>query len=553
MSGKSTRIFDYLGKPTQFVREQQTGGIVTTTTSPLSAINLATGGTGSGIATGETLTITNIIVEVSTVTENLTANNATITNQLEVGTLLLTGNSLSSTSTDISINAGLNDIYLKGAETYIQTDELYLKDRIVDFAYGVTDTQDRKSRGIRFTWYDPEDLILGVRRLGFMGYKIDSDGNGGRFVFYRKSSETAGVITNSEPLVVNEFELDKIYTNVITSPDYASQYGQQLTINSGSHMTINSDGNQTTTVDGICSNTVGEYNLTVTDANSTSGTLTITTENEISISSNATVDITAIDGVDFNSSVYVKNGAVTKVSIDHVDGNVSIAGTLDVGTLGDRLHLISNSANFFSGKLTVNNDGDVTISDSLTINTTGLVFDSADGILKVANGIRIGTVAGSYFSANNEGIVTLSNTENATSDTSGALRVAGGIGCSQDVFVDGDIYGTTFTATSDIRKKHSIINLELGVDFIEKIKPVSFIFNDDEKEVRHVGFIAQQVKEVLDNISSNGQNIFRNNGICTNYNNGTLMGINYNAMIPPLYKAIQEINVRLSKLENKLS
>jgi len=125
---------------------------------------------------------------------------------------------------------------------------------------------------------------------------------------------------------------------------------------------------------------------------------------------------------------------------------------------------------------------------------------------------------------------------------------------------------------SDMRDKADIIDNPLGLEFINKINPVQFkwdfredyyneIKNEDGKIIReyyepdgskkrsrsHNGVIAQQVKEVMDEMNVD----------FAGYKDASLDGgkdvlsIGYEEFISPMIKAIQELTERIEELENK--
>ena len=134
-------------------------------------------------------------------------------------------------------------------------------------------------------------------------------------------------------------------------------------------------------------------------------------------------------------------------------------------------------------------------------------------------------------------------------------------------------------ALSDERDKTDIRNSQLGLDFINKLRPVDFrwnyrndyeIFNNDYELVNNVpvkkiivqnndlskkrtryhhGFIAQDVKNILDtyNIDFGG---FQNHSV----NGGKdKMTLGYQEFIGPIVKAIQELTQKNTELQNKIT
>lgn len=101
-----------------------------------------------------------------------------------------------------------------------------------------------------------------------------------------------------------------------------------------------------------------------------------------------------------------------------------------------------------------------------------------------------------------------------------------------------------WTTTSDRRWKSDIQNSNLGLDFITKIRPVSYTRNNDDIKKIEYGFIAQEIEEVL-----NKSNI-SNAGLISKDDEG-MYGVRYNDLLAPMVKAIQEQQEQI-KIQNEL-
>ena len=112
------------------------------------------------------------------------------------------------------------------------------------------------------------------------------------------------------------------------------------------------------------------------------------------------------------------------------------------------------------------------------------------------------------------------------------------------------IYGT-WTNASDRRFKHNIqpLTQSQGLDFVLKLKPVSFVYNSKETGEKTIGFIAQDVQDVMKqaNMSTSEYDLVP----VMNEVEGTL-GVNYTELIPVLTKAIQEQQEIIQKLEARI-
>ena len=97
--------------------------------------------------------------------------------------------------------------------------------------------------------------------------------------------------------------------------------------------------------------------------------------------------------------------------------------------------------------------------------------------------------------------------------------------------------------TSDRNEKNTITESDLGLDFINKLKPISYKWNKDE-DTTHYGLIAQDLEEVLNSIN---KPISDFGGLKKPEN--APMGLNYSQLISPLIKAVQELSAKVEALE----
>lgn len=162
-----------------------------------------------------------------------------------------------------------------------------------------------------------------------------------------------------------------------------------------------------------------------------------------------------------------------------------------------------------------------------------------------------------------------------------SLSVALGYGCS--VSTDATIrlgeYGYVavvegpvgYTNYSDRRLKKNIVDSDLGLNFITKLTPRQYSFetvkikvNQEtesvdstgvhtkpeiiEKEIvsvrPHYGFIAQEVKEVMDTLNIDFAG-YKDPKMTIGGNDNSYLGLNYDQFIAPAVKAIQELNSQL--------
>lgn len=103
-----------------------------------------------------------------------------------------------------------------------------------------------------------------------------------------------------------------------------------------------------------------------------------------------------------------------------------------------------------------------------------------------------------------------------------------------------------WTITSDKRWKEDIRELSYSSDFISKLRPVDYLRKNDDKQLREIGFIAQDVAQIIEELG------LSNMGLLTQDGNGNYE-LRYNDFIPIIVKAIQEQKEEIDTLKNRLS
>lgn len=98
------------------------------------------------------------------------------------------------------------------------------------------------------------------------------------------------------------------------------------------------------------------------------------------------------------------------------------------------------------------------------------------------------------------------------------------------------VYYYNLTQISSREVKHSIFDMKPVGDVLDKLKPVTFIYNGDATERVHSGLIYEDTVQVLP-------------GICMNA--GQQKSINYMELVPMLLKEVQDLRRRVAELEAK--
>jgi hypothetical protein len=99
--------------------------------------------------------------------------------------------------------------------------------------------------------------------------------------------------------------------------------------------------------------------------------------------------------------------------------------------------------------------------------------------------------------------------------------------------------GTSWTSSSDRRLKDKIAGITYGLEAVKSLNPVSYVRNDRDTGATELGFIAQEVDEVVSEV--------------VNVSDDGYYGIQYERLIPVLTKAIQEQQTLIETLQAEVA
>ena len=179
---------------------------------------------------------------------------------------------------------------------------------------------------------------------------------------------------------------------------------------------------------------------------------------------------------------------------------------------------------------------------SLSSNTSGVGntafgFRSLLGNTTGTNNIAIGINAGGTITTGSNNIAIGNSANVPTGTSSNQIRLG-----NTSITYAGIQVG--WTITSDMRLKSNVKNSDLGLGFINKLRPVSYIRLNDETQSTEYGFISQEVDELLNDVSQEKA------GMISVDDEGTY-SLRYNDLIAPMVKAIQELKAENDKLKNE--
>lgn len=108
---------------------------------------------------------------------------------------------------------------------------------------------------------------------------------------------------------------------------------------------------------------------------------------------------------------------------------------------------------------------------------------------------------------------------------------------------------TSITSLSDARDKKEVEDLNVGLEFIDGLRPVKFVWNDRDEAGKHdvadFGFIAQDLKEAEEAVEM--ADVLK----LVYDENPEKLEASYGKLIPILVKAVQELSAEVKLLKSK--
>ena len=341
----------------------------------------------------------------------------------------------------------------------------------------------------------------------------------------------------------------------------------KFTLSTGASASLTIDGTFTisgsSTIDGTAASTVKAGAASGTSALQDGNGITKNGSNQINtiLMNNAGISIsTAASGTRLelnNSGLKLWNGSTNTVNLDSSTGNAEFKGVVkaDSGYVG--------GWNISTGGF-ISNPGATTFLYP-TLSTFAFITDRSISVERmIQTGFAGHAIQGGSgnFMISQAGIA-----PGSTSFSSGPSAVDQGWDLGYSSARWGIVRAGSFLTTSDSRIKNSISNTSLGLNFINKLRPVSFKYNlgkntpirDEENAIvgfepipgnrLHHGFIAQEVKLVLDEITNNPSTDFAAWKMDDVSDPESQQALDYIEFIAPMAKAIQELSARLDALE----
>lgn len=281
----------------------------------------------------------------------------------------------------------------------------------------------------------------------------------------------------------------------------------------------------------IAAGSITASKLSVSSLSAITANLVTVTAGSISGTANLEITGTAqFDGVSSNSTCVVANETGSAPSgvrgYSKSSSGVGVYGIAhNVGASTGVLGIAQSSSSVGVRAQNIYSGTALAVEGKMTINNTTLVSN-----------LNADMLDGKHASSLCSKMVCNLGTANASGDGFTFSSTVAGTrtsGSSNSIVVE---------STSDIRLKKDIKPEKLGLDFIKKLKPVTYRMKDNSEILYH-GLIAQDMEGLID---------LENNDCLYRLNSQGFYGVDYAALIAPVIKAIQEIDKKIEKLNKRL-
>jgi hypothetical protein len=266
--------------------------------------------------------------------------------------------------------------------------------------------------------------------------------------------------------------------------------------------------------------------------------------------------VTTVDENGDAVSIIAPSNYVLAIGGDN--GNI-VSGTIKIG----RSAGVSMTTNVNGGCIAIGEGSLSSASDAgnnLAVGNAAL--DSVNGTTGVSN-VAIGTGTGSSITSGSNntlvghgaGLAVVPLTTGSNNIIIGHQSYPAGANANNSVTLGNASITTlrcavtSITSLSDARDKKEVKDLNVGLEFIDGLRPVTFVWNDRDENGKHdiadFGFIAQDLKAAEDSVDMS--EVLK----LVYDENPEKLEASYGKLIPILVKAIQELSLEVKQLKTK--
>jgi len=255
--------------------------------------------------------------------------------------------------------------------------------------------------------------------------------------------------------------------------------------------------------------------------------------------------LNTISDASLNGNLYVKGNVIMNNIVD-ISGslithnNVNVYGIINQYTTTlDQGYIVNYNNISGNGDLSANG---IILQKSTNGQNSIIGISAGTSLTSGTNNTILGYNTASTLTNGNNNIIIGSNANSSTSTISNEITLGNN---SISVL---RCQASSITSLSDLRDKTDIEEIPLGLNFIDKINPVKFVWNtrDGSKiNTKDFGFIAQELKDAEDKVGIKVPNLINNN-------NPDKLEASYGTLIPIMVKAIKELSELTAKQQEEI-
>ncbi len=193
-----------------------------------------------------------------------------------------------------------------------------------------------------------------------------------------------------------------------------------------------------------------------------------------------------------------------------------------------------------SGGMNVTLGTNTLVSNTLGGQNTAIGYQALLGNTIGSNNVALGSSAGDALVTGDNNVMIGYNAQASAINASNEVTIGNN---AHNVY---RMFAASWTNASDRRLKHNIQPLKPGLDFVMRLQPVEYVYNNSDTERKTIGFIAQDVQSNLQAHQMEGYNL-------VSQLDEKYLGLNTTELIGVLTKAIQEQQQIINTLGAELS
>jgi hypothetical protein len=440
-----------------------------------------------------------------------------------------------------STTEGLDITYLNTGQTTTSFDSLYNSDTAVMRFRMKTAATAVTALSILGTGAATFSSSISVLATGIT-VTIDDAGKAGYTITNSAAVRTYKMIAGIDGTSNTGFSIRNVTAGrneLLFTDGGAATFSSSVT--TGATSTLKATGNSFTNGSLILKNSDGTTNTYLTNAGGGFYLSNDGTNSVLSIASTGEATFSAgITGTSarFNNS----SGAGNFILLN--DGNTAFGAALGLGSSGDFVISSIASSTLTERFRIARTGGAATFSSSIAATSATFTGDVAIGSYSQARHLDL------FITAPLDGKIYWGSTDSPRQSffgSTGTPNLTAQCGGSGGVQLTSG--ATSWSSLSDERLKNVNSNIDFAIDKLMTLNAINFSWKYDDTNKENIGLIAQEIEKVFPQVIDKSKLPSKDDQ--ENIDETEYLSVRYTELIPILVKAIQELNAKITELENK--